>query len=182
MSRMGIDHKKLEEAERILNLPLPIIPQEISELSESPGAWPTHLRDLDANLELLLKAQPFSIRLQSPPPLWTEVGNQAVRQYYEEHPDHPMADDDHARHRRRAAYKLMFWASVAPGAFTPQRTNALSTCLFDCDASVRHDILRAVAFLKTASTAAALRELLEREPESDTIRAMATVILNRVKP
>jgi HEAT repeat protein len=179
---MVTNPKKLEEAERSLNTPLPIVPQEISALSESPEAWSNYLRDLDTALDFLLEAQRFSIRLQSPPPLWTEDGDQVFRQYFEEHPDHPLANDDHARHRRRAAYKLMFWASVAPGAFTPQRTNALSTCLFDCDASVRHDILRAVAFLKTASTVAALRELLEREPESDTIRAMATVILNRVKP
>ena len=179
---MVIDPKKLEEAERILNAPLPIIPQEISALSESPDAWPDHLHDLDANLELISKAQPFSIRLQSPPPLWTEVGNEAVCRYFKDHPDHPMADDDHAGNRRRAAYKLMFWASVAPGAFTPKRTDALCDCLFDCDASVRFDVLRTVAFLKTASAASALNELLEREPESDTIRAMATVILNRLNP
>ncbi len=177
-----IDPEKLEEAERLLNVPLPIVPQEISALSESPDAWPDHLRDLDAALDMLLEAQLFSIRLRSPPPLWTKVGNEAVRQYYEEHPDHPMADDDHARNRRRAAYKLMFWASVAPGAFTPKRTDALCDCLFDCDASVRHDVLRAVAFLGTASAAAALSELLEREPEAESIRVMATVIQNRVKP
>jgi HEAT repeat protein len=178
---MTIDPEKLEEAGRILNVPLPVVPQELLALSMSPDTWRVHLSELDASLNLLLEAKPFSIRLQPPPPLWTKDGNEVVRQYYEANPDHPLADDDHARARRGAAYKLMFWASVAPDAFTPKRIDALCDCLFDCDAAVRHDVLRAIAFLRTPSVVAVLKELLEREPESDSIRAMATLIQNRLK-
>jgi hypothetical protein len=53
-----------------------------------------------------------------------------------------MGDDNHPANRRRAAYKLMFWASVAPSAFTPERTDALCDCLFDCDAYADIDIMR----------------------------------------
>jgi len=164
-----IDAESLAEAERILNSPLPL-----------PAELPSSI-ELTASLSMLEKDTAYSIQNRPVPPLWTKVGNDAVQAYYRANADHPMADDDRARARRRAAFQILVLARQSPTTFTVPNMTSLHACLFDCDASVRHDLLRAIAFVGSRTSAPAVKELIEHEPESETVLAMATVVHKRLK-
>ena len=163
-----VDDRALEEADRLINDPLPFA-AELPDVSE-----------LDRMLHLLEGDEAYSIRHRPPPPLSTEVGNEQVRAYYQLHPQHPMADDDRARNRRRAAFLILNCAARQSSAFTPQRMESLHRCVFDCDASVRHDLVKAIAKIGSSASAAVVQELARIEPESDMVLAMATLMCKRL--
>lgn len=96
----------LDLADRLINGPLPI-----SELPDVSA--------LDESLRRLEADEAYSIRHRRPPPLWTEVGNDAVRTYYAEHSDHPMSNENRARDRRNAAFIVLAFATTQTSAFTP---------------------------------------------------------------
>lgn len=166
------------QAENLLAVE-PVMYNHFIDISDGQSGWEQHQERLNEALSLLCRDEPFSLRHMNPPPLWTETGSDRVAEWYEAHPDHPMADDDRARARRRAAGEILLWARFVPQAFSPERRKSLNSLLLDCDASVRFDLVRAVGFLGDREAIDALEELARIEPESDDVRDMCLVLLRR---
>lgn len=128
--------------------------------------WRQHLPGLDAALNLINDDDRWSLRRgQLLPPLWTEVGNEAVAQWYVEHPDHPGGNPERSREVNRAAVYVCCWARTFPSAFDSERVLLLQRALFHWNASVRFEIVLAVGCIGDASACEALRELVSLDSE-----------------
>ena len=181
MSQHNCQTTILHEAEKLLAVQ-PVAHNHFIEIKEHPEKWQSFQGNLDEALQRLLSDEPYSLRHRQPPPLWTVAGNKAFQEWCAQNPDHPHANDDQSRARRRAANDILLWAWCMPRAFTPERLQVLYRCLTDCDASVRFDLIRAVGFLAPKSAREALSDFLTLEKESPNCKAMAELLLRRLNP
>jgi len=176
MTRAKIRTTLPEIAARLLAVP-PLLYNYFIAVNEDQKTWPLHQQYLDAALLVLERDDSYSLRRQSPPPLWTEVGNEAYQAWCRTNPDHPTANDDRARASRRAAQELMTWAWCARDALTAERRQRLFRCLVHWDSSVRFDLLRGLGFIADSSALPWLHELLRLERESPNCGAMAAALI-----
>lgn len=72
--------------------------------------------------------------------------NRITENYCALHFDHPLCRDNQ-RNRQSAGSEIFCWAYYFPQAFDNARLSKLHSCLLDCDASIRWDILKAISFL-----------------------------------